>query len=646
MPEYLRISHPQIINGLEFVPQPMVNWFDPRQLIRAGVKAFLSNIFGAYADKRELQAALQKSQPHKGEGPASSAPQPYAYTDAEEIWIDYIADLGDGWNSTYTMAWLLSRQQLELKRKNQNGEKSAMTQRGRILVMGGDEVYPTAKREEYHNRLVAPYNSALPKAPDKTSSADLFAIPGNHDWYDGLTAFTRLFCQQRSMGRWQTQQSSSYFAIKLPHKWWLWGIDIQLDADIDKPQLDYFHSIAQGHMADKGHRVILCTAEPSWVYTRTKGPEAYHNLDYFERKTIREYGNTLALTLTGDLHHYCRYQEQGGKGQKITAGGGGAFLYGTHGLPLTLELKESKSKISPPQEHKADHADDDGIGEASIIKSYSRAAIFPNANTSRLSTLGILLFPFKNYWFALFLGFFYLLFAWIMQSASRNNPPMLIKRLSAFQPGLNAFGDVMREFFEILLSSPASTVFVLALIFGLVAYCKTKKPSVKVLLGSFHALLHLALSFVLLWCFARLNHHSWGTAIDKDIQVLMSGLKLGLWTQVTTQLAYAFLFSVEMLIFGGFFGGLLMGLYLLLSNLLLGLHTNEVFVAQRIADYKNFLRLHLDKSGRLAIYPVGVGKVCKKWQRNTKAENGQPWFEPKQLIYPHLIEGPIELKPH
>src|SRR2546423_921864 len=47
------------------------------------------------------------------------------------------------------------------------------------------------------------------------------------------------------------------------------------------------------------------------------------------------------VALTGDLHHYCRFQEVGGSRQLITAGGGGALFYPTHKLPKRLgkELK-------------------------------------------------------------------------------------------------------------------------------------------------------------------------------------------------------------------------------------------------------------------------------------------------------------------
>ena len=64
----------------------------------------------------------------------------------------------------------------------------------------------------------------------------LFAIPGNHDWYDGLNAFDSLFCSSRDrlseskgnvIGGWQCQQHRSYWAIRLPYNWWIWGADIQ-----------------------------------------------------------------------------------------------------------------------------------------------------------------------------------------------------------------------------------------------------------------------------------------------------------------------------------------------------------------------------------------------------------------------------------
>ena len=110
--------------------------------------------------------------------------------------------------------------------------------------MGGDQVYPTASYDEYSNRLLKPYEAALPHVP-ALEAPDLYAIPGNHDWYDGLSNFSRIFCQKKWIGGWKTRQRRSYFAVKLPHNWWLWGIDIQLEGYIDEPQLNYFYEIGK-----------------------------------------------------------------------------------------------------------------------------------------------------------------------------------------------------------------------------------------------------------------------------------------------------------------------------------------------------------------------------------------------------------------
>lgn len=52
-----------------------------------------------------------------------------------------MSDLGDGFNPTYALATLLAEEKLDLAGGTGDGE-SVPTQRGRLLVMGGDQVYP------------------------------------------------------------------------------------------------------------------------------------------------------------------------------------------------------------------------------------------------------------------------------------------------------------------------------------------------------------------------------------------------------------------------------------------------------------------------------------------------------------------------
>src|SRR5262245_982297 len=100
---YRRPHSPRNLDELTFNRRGMVRWFDPSQLVRTGTQTLLSTVFGAFADRRELQAAL---------GQATALGE-YAFCDGT-FWFDFVADTGDGFNSTYSIAYLLGRPTLRL----------------------------------------------------------------------------------------------------------------------------------------------------------------------------------------------------------------------------------------------------------------------------------------------------------------------------------------------------------------------------------------------------------------------------------------------------------------------------------------------------------------------------------------------------
>ena len=121
-------------------------------------------------------------------------------TERQEIWIDYVSDVGDGWNPTYSVAYSLARPNIKID------EKKEPLERGEILVFGGDQVYPTATTEEYEKRFVEPYRIAFNTIGNVNANAandidlkqtpHVFALPGNHDWYDSLVAFQKIFLHE------------------------------------------------------------------------------------------------------------------------------------------------------------------------------------------------------------------------------------------------------------------------------------------------------------------------------------------------------------------------------------------------------------------------------------------------------------------
>lgn len=571
---------------LGFERQKMVNWYDPGQLLKTIVKVLLSAAFGSYADKRELMPVLASREDE-------SALPFHDYSEREDIWLDYTADLGDGWDSTYAVASLLARAEIDIGRE--------ILPRGKLLILGGDEVYPTATRDEYKNRTTGPYQAALPWVRDEDQAPHLYAIPGNHDWYDGLTSFLRQFCQQRWIGGWRTRQSRSYFAIKLPHNWWLWGLDVQLESDLDDPQKAYFSRIAAEHM-QAGDKVILCTAEPSWVYAQLGDDKAQRNLEYVERKIIQEQGHSkVAVTIAGDLHHYCRYQGEDGETQKITSGGGGAFLHGTHNLPQTLD-KQSQ-------------------GEA---QSFERRGVYPEPEISRGLLYRNLGFPLLNRSFSLFLGLAYLLYAWLMQSSSTKFGSeclngSLLSTLAHPSPSCS----LMETLGVVHLHSPVSTLVALLFLVGMIFFIEAspQQRPWRILMGLVHGAAHIALVIVATSIFARLNLVQLGMAEDSLSQVL--------------------LFAAEMLLTGFLLGGLLMGVHLIISNRWLAMNRTNAMSSLQIADYKNFLRMHLSAEG-LRIMPIAVERAPTKWRFNGDGPEGSAWFEAADGEIPiRLVEKDI-----
>lgn len=550
-------------SDLGFVRRPMVRWLDPHQLVDTAVRVWLSGIFTSYADKRELQAldpAQAPDRSHDG-----------------ELWLDYVADLGDGWNPTYTVARLLAAEELSLKWD----DETYPTERGRILVMGGDQVYPVPKAVEYENRMLGPYRAALPAV--RGDAPELFAIPGSHDWYDGLVNFTSIFCRHSAIGAWKTQQRRSYFAVQLPNRWWLWGIDIQFGAYIDEAQLRYFADVAHDRM-QPGDRIILCMAKEVDSGRKQEEIHSDRNVDYLEREIVRPSGAQVLLYLKSGKHHYCRYAEEGGPRQHITSGGGGAFLHPTHTLP---------DRMDPP-----------GDEGGSVFR---RAGTYPAPEVSKRLRKRIWLLPLYNLPLAAVFGIVQVVLAFMLGLHLKNRHVSL------------GLADLRRAVWE----SPTAFLLILLMIVSLAAMVRFAHDASGVgrfVLGLVHSTLQLA--------------------SVAAVMIAASALATLVGRRGAGSVAT---FLVLVFVLGGVGGTVGMSAYLWATNCL-GLHGNEGYAPLHHQDLKHFLRLHIGTDGALTVYPVGVDRVGRKWLLRPDEPAPSPWFaslgpEPE----PRLIEQPITI---
>ena len=562
-------------NEKQCVHRKMVGWYDPLQLMDTGVQVAVSELIGSRSDYRVIE----------GYSPAQEV---FEYATDPEIWVDYVADLGDGWDSTYAIASTLAAEQLELRA---GAAGSVATTRGTILIMGGDQVYPTPERDAYQERTVGPYTCALEES--SPPHPELFVIPGNHDWYDGLVSFSRLFCQGRWFGGWQTRQRRSYFALRLPHRWWLWGVDIQLESDVDQPQVEYFRAVAQN--MQPGDRVILVTAEPHWVYGHIYDSKYQKNLVFLEENIINGARASLQLALAGDLHHYRRHESINDVSkQLITSGGGGAFLHPTYG--------PSVSRITVGKE---------------VPVTYDLKAAYPPEQTCKRLLLRNLVFPFINAQFGLLTGFVYLVLAWLLQ-------PAIERELSDVLPGASS-SMRLDAFLRAMLKSPSAMLWIVVVIAGFIFFTDTHNRIYKFAAGGIHALLHLA-----------------GVLVTAIIASLIVGRGKPLNELSSLQLIGR---AVAIFLGGYLIGSFLMGVYLYISLRVFRRHSNEAFSSLRIPDYKNFLRLHIGRDGGLTIYPIGIERVPRVWTAAVNPTSDKPRLVPggNQQIKVHLIESPIQV---
>lgn len=400
----------RILNELRSYPG-MVRWYDPKQLSETGMRDVITRIFGQFADQRMLQATVDGFSPEVMQNVVSKR-HDYSKDDqfkrAEAVWVDYTADLGDGFDATYAIASLISAGEVEV-------EGAGTLPGGKFLLLGGDQVYPFPSRADYEQKFAKPYAMALPRTPSQPAERFMFALPGNHDWYDELNAFDNMFCKARyasygtersdnRIGGWVCPQHRSYWSIKLPHNWWIWGADIQLSHYLDAGQILYFKEVARDMKAASPAdppKVILCISEPSWMKERRSEDQGEQNLDTIVNIALDNHAR-IAAVLTGDTHHYNRYFAPSHGLNLITAGGGGAYFSPTHllkdklkmkfegdDIDLELNCKASPKPGAPPQE-----------------------SCWPPRARSRLLSFNTLGFPLRNYAFALALGFIYWLLAW------------------------------------------------------------------------------------------------------------------------------------------------------------------------------------------------------------------------------------------
>ncbi|GAA1327111.1 metallophosphoesterase family protein [Pseudonocardia xinjiangensis] len=267
------------------------------------------------------------------------------FADRDSISVAVLGDPGEGDASQYVVVPVLER-------------VAGDTDLG---IVCSDVVYPAGGVRAYRDRFYRAY--AGYRAP-------LYGLPGNHDWYDGLTGFMTTFCdvapdvgepspdvpgpwwkrvvrrllwrhapkataQDVAEMRWyrdeesqQAVQPGPYCAIDAgPVRLVL--IDVGIDGHIDREQGDWLREVSAGDRPK-----ILLTGKPLYTYAHAQ-PCPIEGGGFVD-DIVTDPANNYVAAIGGDDHNYQRYPVRQPDGRTIlylVAGGSGAYLSATHQIP-------------------------------------------------------------------------------------------------------------------------------------------------------------------------------------------------------------------------------------------------------------------------------------------------------------------------
>ena len=257
----------------------------------------------------------------------------------------------------------------------------AVRQEGvKFVVVSSDVVYPTGAMRDYELKFWLPF---------KGTNKPVYAIPGNHDWYDALEGFAATFLEpdaarramqarldvdrgistttdrrieqylaeaarlQHEYGVPVRQQAGPFFQVQTPH-FALFAVDTGVARRVDPEQWNWLVAALE---ASRGKTKMAILGHPFYAGGRfvAEGSPDFVRL----HDLLREHG--VAIVMAGDTHDLEFYREPGGRGDDpalhFVNGGGGAYL--SFGTPLDWPTEPATADwaIHPSRQQVVDKID-------------------------------------------------------------------------------------------------------------------------------------------------------------------------------------------------------------------------------------------------------------------------------------------------
>jgi hypothetical protein len=312
-----------------------------------------------------------------------------------------IGDTGEQDPSQYVVAPALARAA---------GERPDQEKAGFVLILS-DVIYPSGNVNDYVDGFYKPYRSNRVQdleAPREVrdafalpESVPVYAVPGNHDWYDGLHGFAHQFLYpadeppawpsdllapsfDEKLGRWQLirdrfgramwrtpsepegrsaparrgesagdggpapeapLQPAPYFVIETEHVE-LVCLDTGIDGTIDGSQYDWLSSL------DGEKPKILMTGKPLLDNGELHQGEVSGRPGKTVYDVVADSKHRYVATVGGDTHNFQLYDPQSPDSSPdglwhIVSGGGGAYTHATHPIQTARSDARNHSQFRP-----------------------------------------------------------------------------------------------------------------------------------------------------------------------------------------------------------------------------------------------------------------------------------------------------------
>jgi uncharacterized membrane protein HdeD (DUF308 family) len=311
-----------------------VNWF-------FDTESWVTGAWEMWADQRtdtwrmEMVNAVRNEYGATADDPSFFRVGPDGLAEAKDFSFVVIGDTGEGDASQHIL-----RDQLIFV-----GQKPDV----KFLVVSSDVIYPSGAMKDYEPKFYLPF---------KGFHKPIYAVPGNHDWYDALEAFNANFLEpkaartalrarraidrglttttearidgmvreaERLRGEYQIRvagQRTPYFEI-LTDQFSLVVVDTGILRKVDDDQLAWLDkALERGH--DRFKMAIL--GHPLYVASRYQGDD---DEDFAKVHTVLKKHN-VNVAMAGDTHNFEYYKvddpSSGRSMYHFVNGGGGAYL--------------------------------------------------------------------------------------------------------------------------------------------------------------------------------------------------------------------------------------------------------------------------------------------------------------------------------